>query len=146
MLTAWCIQGGAVRAGYVTVAAISGEAAGQGLLTPALMPLEQDAGTSMAYAGDSTWQRPDASDSRNPANPSCPFATPLHPVYNFGLGSDAGSSSSSGSGNGPSTPPAGLVSRLQVPTLELASLLPPETGDAHSFSVASFLFRPPRVS
>ena len=148
VLAAWCFQSGAARAGYITVAAIDNQVAGHSLSSQALMPSEQDTGMAMADTGGSTWQRPETSEPQSPSStkPSCPFATPLQPVYNFGPGGGAGSSSSSAPGTGPSTPPAGLVSRPQVPPLELANLLPPDTGDAHPFSVASFLFRPPRAS
>ena len=146
VLTAWCLLGGAVRAGYVPVAANGGDEAGHSLSSSALLPAERDAGTSMASSSGSTCELPDANDPHAPANPRSPFATLPNPLCNFGPGSGAGSSSSFGSGNGPSNSPAGVVLRPQVPPLELASLLPPETGDVHPFSVASFLFRPPRAA
>jgi len=64
----------------------------------------------------------------------------------FGHGSGSGSSTSCGSSNGPPTSPAGDMSRPQVPPPALASLFSTEKGDTPPFSVASFLFRPPRAT
>jgi hypothetical protein len=146
LLAAWSIQGGAARAGFVSVAALDNKDNAD-LLTPGMASpfAERDASATATDAEPDAPRCRDANQPHAPATPFAPFGKLPDDVCTFGHGSGAGSSSSSGSGNAPSSPPLGDLTRPQVPPLELCSLLPPPTGDASPFSVASFLFRPPRA-
>lgn len=144
LLAAWCIQGGAARAGYVSVAEL-GDQDNANCLSPwnASPFAERDA--SAAVADTDALRRSDAETPHAPTPPLAPFGKLPDDACTFGHGSGAGSSSTAGSGPSPSNTPLGDLTRPQVPPVELASLLPPPTGDASPFSVASFLFRPPRA-
>ncbi len=135
---AMLLGGASARAGYVSVATLT-EQDGVDALLLAELPATSGA------AGDTTTPRPDADDPHAPAQPSSPFLKLQPAACNFGH-SGAGSPSSSAPGGGSSSPPAGDLVRPQVPPLQQTSLLPPQTGDAQPFSVASFLFRPPRAA
>jgi hypothetical protein len=90
--------------------------------------------------------RSDTGEPFVPATPLAPFGKLPQTACNFGHAGGSGTSSGSSSGKAPSSPPLGELLRPEMPPLELASLLPPEKGDTHPFSVASFLFRPPRAA
>jgi hypothetical protein len=140
------ILGGApAQAGYVSVSAMSGTDGVSTLAHRFAFPLaELETFGDMAGAAAASEPRPDAQRQYAPSEP-VPLVRKLPlAAYNFGLAGSAGTSSSSSSGSGPSTSPARGVSRPQGPPLELVSLLPPPTGAVHHFSIASFLFRPPR--
>ena len=148
VIAAAMMFGGAqARAGYVSVPAMAGTDGVSALSQPAGSLLtEHEASAGMGGAAAASLPRPDTDDTPAPKESVPPFPKLTQVAHNFGQGSGAGSSSSSSSSTGPSTAPAGDLPRPQVPPLELASLLPPEKGDAHPFSVASFLFRPPRAA
>lgn len=141
LIAAAMILGGVpARAGYVSVAKLA-EQDGVGILG---FLSERDTSVTTGSAGDSASPQPD-DDPSNPAPPT-PLSLQVHPaVCNFG-NSSTGSSSHSAPGAGSSSLPAGDLPRPQLPPLQPTSFLPPQTGDAHSFCVTSFLFRPPRAA
>lgn len=135
---AMILGGASARAGYVSVPAMAEHEGGNSLAqTPVSALGENETTTSQP--------RPDADDSRVPSDPGFPTRKLPQVAWDFGHNNGAGTSSSSGPSSGPSASAAGDLPRPQVPPLELSSLLPPQKGDAHPFSVASFLFRPPRI-
>lgn len=145
LIAAAMILGGAsARAGYVSVPAVAEYEGGSSLVQSQLVEFEASSG--MGDSTTATQPHRDADGSKAPSGPVSPLTKLLHPACNFGHSTGAGSSSTSAPGTGPSTSPAGDLPRQQVPPLELSSLLPPQTGDAHPFSVVSFLFRPPRAA
>ena len=146
-IAAAMILGGAqARAGYVSVADLAGSGGVDAWGQPSASLLaKHETSTSTTGAGDAACPRPYSDDPHAPALPSSPFLKLPPAACNFG-NSGAGSPSSSAPGSGPSSPPAGDLPRPQVPPLQPISFLPPQSGDAHPFSVASFLFRPPRAA
>lgn len=147
IVAAMIFGGTQARAGYVSVPALADHEGGNSLVHLPASPLgEFDSSISMGGSAASSPSRPDTDIPQVPFGPVAP-ARKLPPVaWNFGHHSGTGTSSNSGSGNGPSPSTAGDLPRPQVPPLELSSLLPPQTGEEHPFSVASFLFRPPRAA
>jgi hypothetical protein len=148
MTAAVMLVGGApARAGYVSVSAMSGTDGVSTLVHPfASLLAESETFDDMAGAGAASGPQPDAQDRHAPLEDLSALRKLLSAACTFGPESGAGASSSSSSGSGPSTSPAGDVSRSQAPPLELVSLLPHPTSTIHPCSVASFLFRPPRVA
>lgn len=71
------------------------------------------------------------------------FRTAWHTGFDGGAGSSTNTSSSV---NGPTSPPVGAMARVDFSLPESIGLLPPQTGDVHTFSISSSLFRPPRHS
>jgi hypothetical protein len=135
------------RAGYVAVPTLADHNGSNSLIHSPVSPFgEIETSTGSGDSAATTQPRPDDDVLRVPTGPVSPARKLPHAACNFGHNSGAGSSSSSAPNSGPSSPPAGDLSRPQVPPLELSSLLPPQTGDAQPFSVASFLFRPPRAA
>jgi len=89
-------------------------------------------------------QSPEPSDRERPDG-FVPFAGLFQTAWQ--MGSDGGTSSSSGSSSvsGPSSQYIGGMARFDFLLIEVEGLVPPQTGDTHPFSLASFLFRPPRL-
>jgi hypothetical protein len=105
---------------------------------------DPEASADMAGADVASEPQPNPRDLPTPSEPVSPLRKLPKAVCNFDSAGSAGTPSSSS--GGPSSSPADDMSRPQVPPLELVSLLPPPTGAIHPSSVASFLFRPPRVA
>jgi hypothetical protein len=135
------------RAGYVSVPGVAEHDAGGSLALSPVSPLSDlDASARMSGSSTASQSRPDTDCSDAPSHPVPPSRKLPYSPNNFAHGTGAGSSSGSNSGNGPTTSLVSDLPRPQVPPLELASLLPPQAGDAQPFSMSSFLFRPPRIS
>ena len=143
VIAALYLGGAQANAGYVSVATM---AAQDGVrLFPLL--LENETRGGMAETQSILIGQRDNDSSNKPSEPVSPLNKLLQTPYNFGPGNgESSSSSNSTSGSGPSTPPVGDLPQMQVPPLVMTSLLAPQTGDAHPFSVASSLFRPPRAA
>ena len=147
LLAAWCIQGGAARAGYVSMAERMRLDGGCDNFSSFAVATDADEMAGSVAVADSERRGERAErDSERPPHAPLPWGKPLPLAWHFGHGGNSGSTSSSPSGSAPSSQPAGGTSRPEVPPLELASLLPPPKGETHPFSVASFLFRPPRAA
>lgn len=133
------------RAGYVAVPSLADQGNGCSL---AQTPLAESEASATMAGDSSTSSQPTSGEQSQqvPLEPPSPSRRLLHLVCDFGHGSGAGNSSSSGPSNGPSGSPVSDLQRPQLPQLELSSLLPPQKESAHPFSVASFLFRPPRAA
>lgn len=146
MIAAAVILGGApARAEYLAFP-LTVETDGVSTLAHPLASLldEPEASGDMAGAGAAPEPQPDAQNLHTPAELVSLLWKLPQTACDFGSAGGAGTSSSSSSG--PFTSPADDVSRPQVPPLELGCLLPPPTSAIHPFSVASFLFRPPRAA
>lgn len=142
--TAMLLSSTSARAGYVSVATLVEQDGADALANPsALLGAEHE--TSSGAVGDMANPRPDADDPHAPSQPTSRLLKLPTAACNFGH-SGAGSPSSSVSGGGSSSLVVGELPHLIVPPLQQTSLLPPQTGEAHPFSVASFLFRPPRAA
>jgi hypothetical protein len=147
MIAAAMFLGGAqARAGYVSILEMAEHDGSSLTHLPASPPADFEVSASTLGSAAASESRPDTDNPQAPSEPVPPAGKLPYMAHNFGQGSGAGNSSSSAPGNGFSTSAAGDVSRPQIPPLELSSLLPPQKGDSHSFSVNSFLFRPPRIS
>ena len=147
LLAAWCIQGGAVRAGYVSMAERTRLDGGSDNFSCFAVATDADemAGSVAVADSERRGERAERDSERLPHLP-LPWANKLPFAYHFGHGGNSGGTTSSPSGSAPSSQPAGGTSRPEVPPLAVIALLPPQTGDSHPFSVASFLFRPPRAA
>jgi hypothetical protein len=137
---------GQARAGYVSLSQMAENEGGSPLTPPLVSPMA-DFGASTNPRGSSaaSQSRPDTDSPQAPSEPVPPSRKLPDADHNFGHSGGAGSSSRSVTGNGPSSPLASDATRPQTSLLEFTGLLPPPKGDAHSFSAASFLFRPPRA-
>lgn len=146
LIAAVMLLGGAqVRAGYVALPTLVGHESGHSLVHSPISPLgESETSTGTSDSSEATQRLPEDNDPKLPMGPVVPSRKLPYTGYTFTYGSGSSSSSSSASTNLSSSSAAGFSPRPQIPPLELSSLLPPETGAAHPFSVASFLFRPPR--
>ena len=145
MIAAMIIGSAPARAGYVTDLATVGADGVSTLAHPFASLLgEREASADMAAAGAGSEPQPDAQELPTPWELVSLLRKLPQAACNFDPAGSTGTSSSSS--NGPSSSPADDVSRPQVPPLGLVSLLPPPTGAIHPSSVASFLFRPPRVA
>jgi hypothetical protein len=134
------------RAGYLSIPEVA-EHDGRNSLAPSpLSPLADfESTTSMGGSSVATQSRSDTDSPHAPTEPIPPSRKLPFAAHNFGPGSGAGSSSNSSSSNGPSSSLVGALPGVQMPLLERAGFLPPQPGDSFPFSVASFLFRPPRA-
>jgi hypothetical protein len=146
LLAAWFILGGgnAARAGYVSTSSLNdpeGLSADPSSLAAAL---GERAGGMAGSSKPADSPYPNELDRESPERDS-PLAKRFHTAWHFGSPSGAGDSTGSSSVNGPSSQSVGNVSRLEFPQIEIVGLLPPQKGVVHPFSVASFLFRPPRA-
>ncbi len=147
LLVAALMGGGTqARAGYVSVAGLQGDEAIDGLSPFVASPLAEREVTAGISGSAALFQPVDADEIPSPVAPAFPFVKLPHVAHAFARTGSAGSSSNGGSDSGPSNPPVGDASRPQAPPLVLAHLLPPDRGESHPFSVASFLFRPPRAA
>lgn len=142
--TAMLLCSTSARAGYVSVVGLA-EQDGVDALANSGALLAAGHETSSGTAGDTANTPSDADDPHAPAQPTSRLLKLPTAAHNLGH-SGAGSPSSSVPGGGPSSLVVGDLPHLIVPPLQQTSLLPPQTGEAHSFSVASFLFRPPRAA
>jgi hypothetical protein len=146
LLAAWCIQGGAARAGYVSITeqtSFEGHAVNFSNFAP--MDTDEIAGSTALEDTERNDDRTTRDSERLP-HKSLPWGKKPPFAWHFDHGGNMGSTSSSPSGSAPSSQPAGGTSRLEVPAITVVALLPPQTGESHPFSVTSFLFRPPRAA
>lgn len=143
VFAALCLGGARANAGYVSVAMLANDAGGI-CSFPFLGEFEGSG--SRADPQVTSGRRREVDDSDDPLAPVFLLQHLLNNVCNYGLDNGCGTTSGPSSGNGPSAPLAGDLQRPSVPPLVLISLLPPQTGDAHPFSIGSFLFRPPRAA
>lgn len=135
------------RAGYVALPTIAEHENGRSLAHSPLMSLaELGASTGVCDTSEASPLHPDGEDLPLPMEPASPSRKLPHGAFTFAYGGSSSSSSSSAPSGGPSGSVAGFSSCPQIPPLELSSLLPPHKGDAHPFSLADSLFRPPRHS
>ncbi|SRR5579871_3417312 len=132
------------RAGYVAIPEMAEHDGGSLTHLPMSPPVDFEASASTVGSSAASESRPDTDYPQVPSEPVPPAGKLPYLAHNFGQGSGAGSSSNSSSGNGPSSSLVSDLPRPQVPPLEIAGLLPLQPGESHPFSVASFLFRPPR--
>jgi hypothetical protein len=144
LLAAWGIQGGAARAGYVSITERT-RFEGHAVNFSSFAPTDTDemAGSTTLEDTERNGDSPERDSERLP-HKSLPWGKKLPFAWHFGHGGNTGSTSSSPSGSAPSSQSAGGTSRPEVPSLAVVALLPPQTGDAYPLSVVSFLFRPPR--
>jgi hypothetical protein len=143
--TAMLLGCGEVRAGYVAIPCIVDQ--GDSCSPAQSLPPEFEASTGMG--GDcATTSQPtsDRKEAQGPLEPPSPSRRLPHAACTFDQGSGAGSSSSSGPGSGPSGSLVSDLPRPHLPQLETSCLLQPQEGSDQPFSVASFLFRPPRAA
>lgn len=128
------------RAEYLSIAELAKQDGVVALKQPAATPLiEYETSSSMARPWHDTDYPP------APALPLPPLRRRPSAACNFGNNCSS-NSSHHGPVGGPSSPLGATPPRPWVPPLQLTSLLPPQTDDTHPFSVASFLFRPPRAA
>jgi hypothetical protein len=107
--------------------------------------LESDGGAAACLDERRTEDRVAKELDRDALDHLARFAKVFHTAWHFSFDSGPGSSSGASSVNGPSSQPAGGLSPFALILIEVVGLLPPQKGVAHPFSVASFLFRPPRA-
>lgn len=143
VIAALYLSGARANAGYVSVAAM----AGQDGVRLFQLSVENEACGGRADSQSTLSGQRDREDTNKPSEPLFPLNNLLQTPYNFGPGNgESSSSSNSTSNSGPSSPPVGDLPAIQAPPLVATSLLATQTGDAHPFSVSSFLFRPPRAA
>lgn len=144
VLAAWLLLGGgSVRAGYV--AAGGWHDPDRGVVdTLTLAAVLKDHESQAAPSAECTNPPCPEETNRESADHALALAKLLHTAWHFSDSGGAGGMAGSSSITGPSSQPVGDVPNADVPPLMVVSLLPPQSGDAQPFSVASFLFRPPR--
>jgi hypothetical protein len=147
---AWFLLGSAsaARAGYVSVDRLS--RSHEGLFTCPSLAAGAWGSECEGGAAGSNKQRTEEQDQkkldRDHPERLDRFVKLFHTAWHFGFDSGTGSSTGTSSVNGPTSQPAGGLSPFALILIEAVGLLPPQRGVAHPFSVASFLFRPPRAA
>ncbi len=129
-------------AGYVSPAALADPDAANELLSPMELLPQAD----MARAGENGQSQPETDDTHAPSRLFSLLQKILFAAYNIVQGGMSGSSSQTDSDDDPSGSPTDYLPRPQLPPPELTGLLPPQTGAVHPFTLASFVFRPPRAA
>lgn len=129
-----------VQAGYVCVSAAT-DADDTSVLAP-LVEKSSPAGIRGAFEMSQTSPSRDAQPI--PSEPDSPSRKLPFGDYNCGHSHGAGSTSRPSSNSGTGHPPAGDVSRLDLPPLQLTALFRPQTVAVHPNFAASSLFHPPR--
>lgn len=142
VIAAMYLSGSRASAGYVSIAELADDL--DGIRTfPLLCEFEGSLGIANAHMGEERRRRAD--DSNDPLAPSLLLQHLLATVRNYSVDSGCGSPSPT-SGSSPSAPLFGSLSQPSVPPLVPTGFLVFRMGDAHPFSIASFLFRPPRAA
>jgi hypothetical protein len=145
LLAACFVLGGEsqARAGYISTAGLNSPSAVPFASQPfSADPWEREDG--MCTALNRTEDRSQNELNQEPAGSPAPFTKLFHTAWHIEFDGGAGSSTGSSSVDGPSSQQVGEGSRVDFTLINAVFLLPPETGEAHPFSLASSLFRPPR--